>query len=230
MKTHLAFVGVLVWIAIVVVSCGIPEDSEPRALPEATPTPTVEAPTPTPVVTQEFTIYLADSQGVLRPATRQLPDRLTVSALIEELKEVPTEEETEAGLVSVIPPETTLLEVPTTDDAGLTILNLAAGSFDSLQGETRLLALGQLVWTLTQSPEVRSVLIRVEDEAERWPTPNGDFSILQRSDYESLGPDFIPPTPEPSPEAPVEEEPTPGPTPTPEGADTDGGDDTADDG
>jgi hypothetical protein len=166
-------------------------------------------------VTQAFTIYLLDSAGgQLRAVERQLPERLTVSALLDELREVPTEEETEAGLVSVIPPETVFVADPTTN-SGLAILDFATGSFDTLEGDTLRNALAQLVWTLTESPTISRVIIRIEGIEERWPTDGEDASILRRLDYATHDPDFVPPTPEPvDDEPPAEEEPTPNPNPT----------------
>ena len=196
--------------------CGIPEDRGPRALLPATPTPMLTAPTPPPVETEAFTIYLIDSEGRVREAERQLPDRLTVAALIDELREVPTQEETDLGLVSVIPQETTLIADPTTDPSGLAILNFAAGSLDTLEGESLTLALAQLVWTLTESPTISRLIIRIEGNEERFPTDGEDRSVLRRSDYESLDPEFVAPTPEPiDPEPPTEEDPNPVPAPEP---------------
>jgi hypothetical protein len=222
--------------------CGIPEDQSPRALLPATPTPVPAAPAPTPIETEAFTIYLIDSEGRVREAERQLPDRLTVTALVDELREVPTEEETGLGLVSVIPQETTLIADPTTDASGLAILNFATGSFDTLEGESLTLALAQLVWTLTESPTISRLIIRIEGNEERFPTDGEDRSVLRRSDFESLDPEFVAPTPEPiDPEPPTEEDPTttpPEPTVTSgpgggtsdEGAGNDAGDTSQDGG
>ncbi len=199
-------------LVVLVATCGIPEDSEPRALAPATPTPPSEAPTPTPAATQSFPIYLTDAENRVRMVERELPDRLTISALVDELREVPTDEETAQGLFTVIPPETSFFAEPITDDTGLAILDFNSGSFDTLAGEQRTLALAQLVWTLTESPSISRIIIRVEGIEERWPTDGDDRSVLRRSDYSSFDPDFVEPTPEP-----VEEEPPiEGATPTAE--------------
>lgn len=217
--------------ALVAAGCGVPEDSSPRALFPATPTPVLAAPTSTPVETEAFTIYLIDSEGRVRQAERQLPDRLTVTALVDELREIPTEEETELGLVSVIPQETTLIADPSTDASGLAILNFAAGSLDTLEVDRLKLALAQLVWTLTESPTISRLIIRIEGNEERFPTDDEDRSVLRRSNYASLDPNFVAPTPEPvDPEPPTEEDPSPVPTPVPDATGTPGADDGTGDG
>ncbi len=213
MAIALALSAGLLWLS----ACGLPEDGAPRALPPATPTTVVEAPTPTPPQTQPFTIYLTSADGRVRPAIREVADPLTVSALLDELREVPTEQETEQGLVSLIPEETAFFQDPSNDDTGLAILDFSAGSLETLEGDQQTLALAQLIWTLTESVQIDSVIIRIESSRERWPTDSDDREILRRTDYESFGPDFVEPTPEPVEEAPVEEaDPTAEPTPAPE--------------
>jgi len=206
----------LVAAAILLSGCGIPEDDVPTALIPATPTPVVEAPTPTPPSTQAFTIYLTSADGRVRPAIREVANPLTISGLLNELIELPTEEENDQGLVSLIPQETTFFQDPSTDNTGLAILDFAAGSFETLEGDLQTQALAQLVWTLTGSSQIDSIIIRIENVGERWPTDTDARNVLRRGDYESFGPDFVEPTPEPIEETPEEEvDPTPAPTATP---------------
>ncbi len=216
MKARLLVAAVA--LAGLVGACGIPEDSEPRAIEPATPTPPREEPTPPAEATQAFPIYLTDAENRVRKVERELPARLTITALVDELGEVPTDEETAQGLFTVIPPETSFFAEPITDDTGLAILDLNAGSFDTLEGEQRTVALAQLVWTLTESPSITRIIIRIEGIEERWPTDGDDRSVLRRSDYASFDPAFVEPTPEP-----VEDEPpSEGATPSPE-SEGDGG-------
>jgi hypothetical protein len=194
-------------------ACGIPEDDAPSALPPASPTPVVQAPTPAPPSTVATTIYLASADGRVRPAVREVGDPVTIQGLLDELKQVPTEEETDQGLVSVIPEETTFFS-ETTINEPLAILDLNSGSLDTLEGDQQTLALAQLVWTLTETGEINRIIIRIEGILEVWPTETDAQEILSRDDYVSFGPDFVEdPTPEPVDEPPVEEaDETPAPT------------------
>lgn len=193
-------------LLVVATSCGIPLDSEPRALDAPTPTAVVEAPTPTPRSTQPFTVYLTDAAGRVRPVERELPDPLTITALIEELRETPTEEETEQGLVTLIPAETTLFTEPEAPDGGRAVVDLTSGGFETLQREFLALAVAQIVWTLTGSPSVDQVVIRIDGQDEFWPTDGEDKQVLTVEDYASFDPEFVEPTAEPVPsEAPSED-------------------------
>ena len=191
--------GAAVALLVVLASCGVPLDDEPRTLVVPTPTAEPEAPTPTPRDTQSFTIYLTDAEGRLRPVQRELPDPLTITALIDELRETPTDQETEQGIVTLIPADTTLFAPPETPIGGVATVDLASGSVDTLQDSFRRLAVAQIVWTLAESTDIDRVVIRIDGEAEFWPTDGEDKQILSPNDYATADPDFIPPTPEPVP-------------------------------
>ena len=201
-------IAALVATAVVVASaCGIPLDGEPRAIDAPTPTAVVEQPTPTPQAVQFFTIFLTDAEGRVRPAERELPDPLTITALIDELRETPTDEETEAGLVTLIPAETQLFAPPEPPEGGTAVIDLASGSLDTLQDEFLTLAVAQVVWTLTGSPSIDRVVIRIDGEDQFWPTDGEDKQRLVVNDYASFDPEFVEPTPEPVPsEQPSEED------------------------
>ncbi|MFV2039668.1 MAG: GerMN domain-containing protein, partial [Acidimicrobiales bacterium] len=151
----------------------------------------------------------------LRPALRELPDPLTITALVNQLARPTTEQEQELGLISIIPGDTTFAADPFSTDL-LAELDFVGGtSFDTLEGPQRTLALAQLVWTLTESPSIDRIIIRIDGEDIVWPTGDEDAPIgsqLTREDYARFGPDFVEPTPEPEPEPeqPTEATPTPG--------------------
>ncbi|MEM7285920.1 MAG: GerMN domain-containing protein [Actinomycetota bacterium] len=199
--------GLLACFAVVVGACGIPLDGEPRALDVATPTPVEEVPTPTASAIQLFTIYLTDAEGRVRAVERELPDPLTITALIDELRETPTEEETEQGLVTLIPAETELFAPPEPPAGGTAVIDLASGSLDTLEDDFLTLAVAQFVWTLTGSPSIDRVVIRIDGEDQFWPTDGEDKQRLVVDDYASFDPEFVEPTPEPVPsEQPSEED------------------------
>ncbi len=207
MRRSSRFAVAVLSVALVVSACGIPLDGEPRALDAATPTPTEEQPTPTPQAVQLFTIFLTDEEGRVRPVERELPDPLTITALVDELRETPTEEETEQGLVTLIPAETALFAPPEPPEGGTGIIDLASGSLDTLEDDFLTLAVAQVVWTLTGSPSIDRVVIRIDGEDQFWPTDGEDKQRLVVNDYASFDPEFIEPTPEPVPsEQPSEED------------------------
>lgn len=199
--------ALILTLAVVVGACGIPLDGEPRAVEAPTPTPVEEAPTPTPQAVQFFTIYLTDDNGRVRPVERELPDPLTITALIDELRETPTDQETEQGLVTLIPAETELFAPPEPPAGGTAVIDLASGSLDTLETDFLALAVAQIVWTLTGSPSIDRVVIRIDGEDQFWPTDGEDKQRLVVNDYASFDPEFVEPTPEPVPsEQPSEED------------------------
>lgn len=212
---------VAVGLTLLAGACGIPQDSEPRVISQDAPTAIPAPATPQPAVTQLFPIYLVDADNRMQQAIRELPDPLTISALVTELIEEPTAEESEARLVSIVPPEITLMADPF-QEGGRAQLDFVSGTgFDTLLGEDLTLALSQLVWTLTESPSINSVLIRIDGQDQAWPTDEEDISAgapLRRSDYNEFGSDFAEPTPTPVAEPPSEDidPPSEGADPTPE--------------
>ena len=207
MRTVHRLAALVAVIAVVVSACGIPLDGEPRAIDAATPTPVEEQPTPTPQAVQLFTIFLTDAEGRVRPVERELPDPLTITALVEERRETPTEQETEQGLVTLIPAETALFAAPEPPEGGTAIIDLASGSLDTLEDDFLTLAVAQIVWTLSGSPSIDRVVIRIDGEDQFWPTDGEDKQRLVVNDYASFDPEFVEPTPEPVPsEQPSEED------------------------
>lgn len=216
---------VLLTLSLLATACGIPEDNEPTSLAAAQPTAAPATPTPQPQATQLFPIYLIDdADGRLRQALRELPKPLTITALVNELTEETTDEEQELSLITIIPAETEFAAPPSSLDQ-LAELDFAAGtSIDTLEGPQLTLALAQLVWTLTESPSIDAVIIRIDGQDQVWPTSQEDTLPglpLTRDDYAEFGPDFVEPTPDPEPEDPPSEDTDPpsegeDPTPTPE--------------
>lgn len=62
--------------------------------------------------------------------------------------------------------------------------------FGLVRGPEQLLAVAQVVWTVTEFPDVRGVLLRVEGEPLDLPVEDGPVSDrpVDREDYRSLGP------------------------------------------
>lgn len=216
---------VLFVLSLFVSACGIPEDSEPTSLAAAQPTAVPATPTAQPQATQLFPIYLVDdADGRLRRALRELPKPLTITALVNELIEETTDEEQELSLITIIPAETEFAAPPSSLDMLAELDFVSETSIGTLEGPQLTLALAQLVWTLTESPSIHEVIIRIDGEDQVWPTSQEDTLPglpLTRDDYAEFGPDFVEPTPEPESEDPPSEEADPpsegqDPTPNPE--------------
>ena len=201
--------------ALCLAGCGVPTDSEPVAIEAELPTEAAVTPDPAnppPFVDTdvEFAIYLADGNRRMQPATRLLPEPVTISGVVMELIEEPTEEESELGLVSAIPAETMLTDqAPFTED-GTAEIDFVSGSLDTLEREELTVALAQLVWTLTGSESIDEIIIRIDGLDQAWPTDEEDTAEgepLSFEDYDEFDPDFVAPTPTPSPSgaAPVED-------------------------
>ena len=186
--------GVVLVLLVGLVACGVPGDSDPRAIeaenvPFGLLAPTAEATTTTQpsafTATDRVTIYLADADGKLQSVRRQVTAPSSVAKAIESLLGGPTEEEADR-LSTAITSETKLLGVQGPDD-GLVILDLSRQLLD-ITGRQQILALAQVVWTATALPSVDRVLFEFEGEQAEVQNGNGTLtsSPLGRLSYRDL--------------------------------------------
>jgi len=161
------------------------------------PTPT-PAEVPEPECVQPFSIYLVDNAtNRLVPVFRPVPLPLVIPDLIDKLTQPVPEEETAAGLATSVPATTTLRPNPEVDtETGRAVIDIAEG-FEITGGQLTE-ALAQLVWTLTESGSIDSVLILQNGERVPWPTDGPDSDRpLSREDYQLFAP-LRPPEPQPT--------------------------------
>lgn len=185
--------GMLLVALLVLVACGVPGDSDPRAIdaqnvPFDLLSPTAEATTTTQPAftdTDTVTIFLADAEGKLHDVRRQVTSPVSVDKVLESLLGGPTKEEADR-LSTAITSETKLLGVQGPDD-GLVILNLSRQLLD-ITGRQQILALAQVVWTATELPAVDRVLFEFEGEPVEVQNGNGTLtsSPLGRLSYRDL--------------------------------------------
>lgn len=118
------------------------------------------------------TIYLVDDEGLLVPATRQMA-RIDADSLLDELAAEPTESEVGRGLRTLLDSE---------DEAALVLgVNVGRGvatvdlgpEFAELDGDSQLLALAQLVFTLTGQPGVGQVAFTIAGSPVDVPRADG---------------------------------------------------------
>ena len=169
--------------------CGIPQDSSPisiqSTLPENT-TPQTDA-----QVSEDsrtFTIYLLDADSRLVPVTRELSgSELRITDLINELIANPTEAESSMALSTAVPVGLSLDGVSV--DAAVATINFEPGGLEIVEGEQLTEALAQIVWSVTESGDVTSLIISIDSEVKTWPTPDeGDQNLLTRSQFISYAP------------------------------------------
>lgn len=161
----------------------IPESDLPGDV-YASPPPT---PTNEPRLPATGSVYLVDA-GRLAPLVRSLPDASSLpEALLEALLQAPPEPE---GLTSAIPPDTRLIEVEVTGDVAT--VNLSQEFERGGAGRSLALRVAQVVFTLTEDAEVKSVLFTVE--GQRAAVVGGDVRTtlerpVTRKDYARFAPE-----------------------------------------
>jgi hypothetical protein len=180
-------------LAVVASACGVPTDDQPRtASPDAVPfrlldpeagVPTTTT-TTTPVQTERIEIHLL-RDDLLVPITRVLTDPVPLARVVEALVDGPTEDEIADGLRSGILGDGFLLDV--TVEGGVAAVDLGE-DFAEASTTDQLLAIAQIVFTLTGRPGIGRATFRLDDE--RVEVPRGDGSLtdgsVSRDDYESL--------------------------------------------
>ena len=160
-------------------ACGVTDDARPRPIePENVPfgllapttvvtTTTVPQSSPTGAVS----IYLADTDGRLVAARREVEAPATLRKAITALIGGPSREE--SGLHTAITSDTRLLGLRGPTD-GLVTIDLSRRLLD-VTGRQQILALAQVVYTATAFPGVERVLFEFEGSPRE--VPNGDGTL-----------------------------------------------------
>jgi len=171
-------------------SCGVPEDDKPRAVTS----PLIDrAEIPESDLidgeTRNEYIYLFDIDNKLSPVLRKIPSiDLKVTDFINELAADLLPVERQANLSTTVPIGLSLAGV--TQDNDLAILNFNSGGLEVIEGDELAKALAQIVWTLTETGDLDSIIIAIEGEVKTWPTPNsGDQQLLRRIQFVSYAPE-----------------------------------------
>lgn len=172
--------GVLAGV-LAVTSCGVPDDSEPRALP-----PEVSdllAPTTPPVTTsgtEDTTpLYFLEDQRLVR-VDRRTDRPSSPEEVFELLLAGPTEDEQNAGLTSNIPADANLLGA-TPDSDGVLVIQLGP-KLGTITGTAAKAAYAQLMLTADAIGWDR-VRFVVDGKPVDAPTDDGNQRVVQASDY-----------------------------------------------
>ena len=172
--------------AVLVCGCGVDVEGRPDAVPPAQLPSALQrgaSVAPASPLTAMATVYLVGSSGELVARTveaAQESPRAAVDALLEVAAP-------QGGARSAIPPGTRLTSA--TVDGSTMTLDLTA-PFGEVRGSDQVLAVGQLVWTVTEDPAVRSVRIRVAGRDASVPTGTGAATAepVGRDAYRGLAP------------------------------------------
>ena len=169
--------------AVLVAGCGVAPDDRPEEV-STEPAPAVATGTGSPGSGPLVTIYLVRG-AELSPAVRRTTARTTTVAL-DLLLEGPTRAEAADGIRTALAPEEVGVEEVLPD--GTVALSLTRG-FTGLTGGNQLLAVAQIVWSLTALPEITGVRFTVEGAPVEVPTDAGlTASRVERDDYASVAP------------------------------------------
>lgn len=180
--------------AVVVSSCALSTDAEPRDIldvDEPTLVNTTGAVTPQPGAGS--TVYFLGPSGTsshspLVAVGRQA--KTDPSALLTILFEGPTaKEQASLGVRTAIPAGSTLLSAEPSPQGTLTVD--LSGEFLSNAGDVLLDAVAQVVFTASQLPGVRRVRLLVNGEPQDWPTGSGTTTRDPLSVYDFF--DRLPP-------------------------------------
>lgn len=184
---------VLAFVAVLVAACGVPADSEPRALdPDSVPfgllqpTSSTSSTTVPLEATEVATVYLVGEGNLLVPVERRVPSPANAATLVRVLLDGPTETELRRGLSTAIT-QTTELRSVDGPRSGLLTIDLTEDLLD-ITGSRQIQALAQLVHTCTDLPAVDEVLFEFEGQRRDVPAGNGRLTSapLSRRDYQSL--------------------------------------------
>lgn len=176
-------VAVLLLIAAVVGGCGVGGQQEPDTVTPPTAPPPAAARTPEPG-SALVTVYFLRDQHLVEAERRGLR---TAQASLDLLTVGPTPGEVAGGIDTAIAPQSITLDPRTRNSR---TIDIAVGAeFATLTGRRQLLAVGQVVWTVTAVPGVEGVRFVLEGQPLATPTDDGlTWSEVDRSDYDLVAP------------------------------------------
>jgi spore germination protein GerM len=192
---RLAGVAVAVLAAAGTVACGVPDDSQPRAISAAdAPIPIgVTTTTSTPATgTDTVEVWLIDSEERLRPVDRSVPSPASVQVALDTLLAAPNEEE-DADYDTALPEGTTLQATIGEDGVAIVQLGPVNTGLLGLGGAQQLQAFGQVVLTASEVDDVNEVRFVYDDGTGNFvpftqtPTEEGNVDRpVTAADYASL--------------------------------------------
>ena len=168
---------------VVLASCGIPVDDAPETFSLEEVGPAIEN-LPAAGELAAAPLYLVGDDGLAR-VTRDLPVPVDAEAVLRSLLSGVTEPEDRSGLSSSIPVGTDLLGFDIAN--AIVTVNLSA-DFASVGGQQEILAVAQIVLTVTQFGDADGVVFELDGVTTDVPTADGALATIAVSpaDYEAL--------------------------------------------
>lgn len=170
-------------------ACGVTsQDTATRIDPDDVPFGLLDDQPTTTVVTagKTTTVYLL-SEDRLIPVERSVASDASLGDLLRQVTAGPTEVEQTLGITSAVPSGS----VASVDASrGIAEVDLAS-SFGDIRSGDQILALGQIVYTLTGQPGIGGVRFTVEGEDVTVPLSDGRPSdeALSRDDFKAIAPE-----------------------------------------
>jgi spore germination protein GerM len=169
-------------LALLVAACGVGPQSEPQVIRRADvpfglahQAPT--APTTTAAAAPfTYTVYLLAGDQ-LQPVAHQTARVPTRVSILRDLAHGPDDDDSAAGLRTLVPPDTAIDRVTVAD--GMAIVSLGGSGASRVATDRQVLGVAQLVYTATELPGVDRVRFRVEGRLAE--VPKGDGSLTSRA-------------------------------------------------
>lgn len=190
---------VMALVVPVVAACGgqsAPVEIDPADVPFSVP----RSPSPSPTVPAEhsFTAFFV-KDGRLLPVMRPSVGVASPAVAVRALVTGPTLDERQKGVVSLVPSQTTVLEVSVFDQ--IAQVDLSSEFQGPATPEAITLRVAQVVWTLVGRPGITAVRFAIEGEPVSVPTDRGTpiDRPVTAPDYASVAPLQTPQEAAPSP-------------------------------
>lgn len=178
-------IGTVLCGLLLVASCGFPTEGSPSPIAAEERPDELDPDSTAPVTaTDEVTVwFLRDDLLVQRP--RQVPAPLDAAAVVDSLGLGVTPSEADRGLRSAIPDASMLVAA---ELAGGTATVQLAGEFLEIPPGDQVLALGQVVLTLTDLRGIGRVRFEIDGASVATPLPDGTSTedSVSREDFRSL--------------------------------------------
>lgn len=155
-------------------ACGVPLDDEPRAITRVTQPAETTPQTAVEPTGQSLTVYFLE-EGSLAPALYDVEVAPTVEEALRFLLNTPPPE----GLISRIPPDTTLRGV--VRDGSLVTIDLSSDI--AVGGPNEKEAYAQLAFTAIEFSGISRVSFAIAGEGVRAPTDNANLDVVTADDY-----------------------------------------------
>ncbi len=179
-------------LALGLAACGIPESSAPQALsrrdvPFGLLSPSSSRPPANAGAPQVATVVYLLRGGRLAPAVRDVAAPLSLQRVLDALVQGPTNTEATGGLGSAVDSQAHLIAAGTV--AGIATVDLG-GDFGQIGGREQILAVAQVVFTVTNFPSVTGVTFTEAGQPVDAPAGDGTLTSgpLVRQDFATLAP------------------------------------------